>query len=130
MIDWFGRATANPLDFGVNLLNELAQHPDYAARIRSEMGKMLGTRSQAQAAAQQAEAQALQPDVEIVDQAGAVVGRTYSDKTLEKFAERIRQQTLAEVDTKYGDKFRSLDEFQQARQSQEAQERATAMATE
>jgi hypothetical protein len=114
MSDWFVRAQRDPQAFAVGLLDELAQHPQYAAQIRSELARRLGTRSGQQAPA--SEDGPPDPDVEIVDANGRVTGRTYSDQQLAKRDAYLRKQMLAEVDAKYAPHVQTLDQIRQERE--------------
>lgn len=125
MVEWYGKANMDTRGFAINLLDELLQSPEHSQAVRSELARRLGTRP-AQAAPDDGGPQA---DIEILDHEGKAVGRTYSDKALAKFAEQIRQQALAEVDTKYADKFSVLDQLRQRETHSENERAAQSFAT-
>jgi hypothetical protein len=128
MREWFGRAAADPRTFALNLLDELTQSPEHAAAVRSELARRLGTRPQ-QGTAEKAAPEAMVPEVVITDAQGQEVGRTYSDRQIAALKDQIREQTLAEVDTRYADKFSVLDQFQKREQAAQAEQQAQAFAT-
>jgi hypothetical protein len=118
MVQWFGKATADPRAFAIQLIEELSNHPDHAPAMRSELARRLGTRPQKASTDDN-----LDPDVAITDAQGNVVGRTYSDQLLAKREARLREQIQQEVDAKYASHFKTLDEFksQREREQQAAQ---------
>ena len=121
MVQWFGKATADPRAFAIQLLDELANHPEHAQTIRSELARRLGTRQQ-----KASTDDSLDPDVAITDAQGNVVGRTYSDQLLAKRETALRQQIQQELDAKYAPHLQTLDEIraERTRQQQESQAQA------
>lgn len=114
---FYQRATSDTRGFALQLLDELANHPDHAAAVRSELARRLGTRQQ-QAAPPQADD--LAPDVQITDANGNVVGRTYSDAQVAKLLARHEQQ----IEQKFAPQFQTLQQIQQERQQIAVQQQA------
>ncbi len=77
---------ADPVKFFSEKMAELQNHPVYGAQIRSTAGRTLAS----------APAQMPQADVQVVDQAGNVVGMTYSDKQQALKDDFLRQQMTGE----------------------------------
>lgn len=120
---FYQRATTDTRGFALQLLDELSNHPEHAAAVRSELARRLGTRQQA--AAPQPGAEDLQPDVQITDAAGNVVGRTYSDGQMAKLLERQRLQIQQEL----APQFQTLDEIKKERQQAVVQQQAQQFGT-
>lgn len=125
MAQWYGQAVADPRQFALNLLDELSKHPDHAPHVRSELARRLGTRQQQQAAGQSTE---IVPEVVVTDANGQEVGRTYSDRQIQQLRDQIREQTLAEIDTRYADKFSTLEQIKAREQQAQAEAQATQFA--
>lgn len=88
---WTATARAmaeNPIQFLQEFSAQLRDHPVYGPKLRSEAARMLAT---------QRSAQPPEPDVAITDEAGRVVGRTYSDAALQKRDEWLIQRVLGQV---------------------------------
>lgn len=126
MQDWFGRAAHDPRAFALDLLDELSQHPDHSAHVRSELARRLGTRA---GAAPQSEAAMPPPDMDVTDAQGNVIGKAYSDKALVKLLEQTRQQTIEAVKSELAPKFTTLDKIEQQARAQDAQAAADQMVT-
>lgn len=86
------RINQDPEQFADDYLTELENHPRYAASIRQKIAdRAAAYRSQQQAT------QPPQPDVQIVDERGQVVGMTYSDKQLPQLLAQVKADAIKEV---------------------------------
>lgn len=127
MREWFGRASADPRAFALQLVDELAQTPEHAQYLRSEMARRLGTRAKAgEASTDEAEPQ---PDIDVTDGQGNIVGKTFSDKQLAKRDEYRERQLMSRFEQQYGDRFKTLDQLQQQHEAQAAQAKADQFAS-
>lgn len=119
--NWYARAHADQRGFALGTLDELLAHPEHGPAMRSELARRLGTRQQnADATGNDLP----QPDVEITDGNGNVVGRTYSDKQLTKRDEFLTRQVMSQVDAKYAPHVKTLDEIREAREQHARQAQA------
>lgn len=125
MTAWFLRAQSDPRGFALGLLDEMTQHPEHAAAMRSELARRLGTRPVASPPADTLP----DPDVEITDGRGRVLGRTYSADLLAKRDAFLRRQMLQEVDAKYAPHLETLQTIQAERQRLDAEHQAQGFAS-
>lgn len=122
MTQWYTRAQADPRTFALSLLDELAAHPYHGPAVRSELARRLGSGSRQPK--EPAAPTMPEPDVEITDGQGRVVGRTYSSESLQKRDAFLRQQIASEMDAKYAGHFQTLDEIRTASEQYAAQTQA------
>lgn len=127
MAQWFLRAQADTRGFTLQLLDELASHPEHGPAIRSELARRLGTRPQGQSAAPDAEPM---PDVDITDANGQVVGRTFSAEALAKRDAFRESQLLQRMQQQFEPHLKTLDGIKQKEQALELKAQADAFGSD
>jgi hypothetical protein len=80
------RLNTDPIGFLNQLHEELAAHPTYSQQLRSQAGRTLASGRGA-----------IEPDIEVHDAQGRVVGRTYSDAMLARRDAALAQQIKADL---------------------------------
>lgn len=102
------RMVRDPVGFVEDFMQQLEADPRYQAEMRSRDGRRLAARRQ------QAEAnQPPQPDVEIVDANGQVVGLTYSSQQLQRRDALLKQQMMQELQQDFAQRMGPLDQMRQ-----------------
>lgn len=119
---WYLRAQTDPRAFAFTFLDELLASADHAPGVRSELARRLGSRPSGSPTVPE-------PDVEITNAQGQVVGRTYSDARLAERDAFREQQLLAQLDQRYADRFKTLDEIKTEKQGLEARRQSEAFAS-
>ena len=90
------------------LIAEMTARPTHAAAVRSLIAKSLGGGRQAPTMPE--------PDVDITDANGNVVGGTFSHKAMMQFGQAVVQQALAKVDEKYAPVVKTHEEVKSERE--------------
>lgn len=102
------RMVSDPVGFVDDFMQQLEADPRYQAEMRSRVERRLAVRRQ------QAEAnQPPQPDVEIVDAHGQVVGLTYSSQQLQRRDALLKQQMMHELQQDFAQRMGPLDQMRQ-----------------
>lgn len=123
MVQFYGQASRDPRAFALQLLDELVNSPEHAAAVRSELARRLATGTA------QAGDGLPEPDVELTDAQGRVIGRTYSDKQLALRDEFMRRQMLADIKRELQPQFQTLDALKAERETILAHQQAQTFAT-
>ena len=121
-MQWYAKYQGNPIDFLNALSNELTTHPEWGPQLRSLAAKTLAARTQQQPDAMP------QPDVEITDGQGNVVGRTYSDRALAARDEWLTKRLMAQMEEKFSPVVKTVEQVQAERAEAERKAQATTFA--
>lgn len=125
IIQMVAASKGDPMAFFAQQFADLAQHPEYAPRLRTFLGQQFGGLRQRQGQNPDPGAEALVPDVVIRDDHGQEVGRTYS---AEKIA-LLKQQWLDEVRQSLAPDLQTVKTIQQEREAAAVQTQATDFAS-
>lgn len=95
VVEKIQRANTDPVGFFRELYTDLANHPTHAQQLRSEAARLL-------ASGRSSEPANLDPDVEITDGQGRVIGRTFSDERMRALMQRTAQETREALLKEFG----------------------------
>jgi hypothetical protein len=111
----------NPLGLVAELVRDLAPHPELGPQLRSFLGQQFGALRQRSAAPVE---EPPQPDVEIRNDQGQVVGHTYSAEAQAKRETFLKRQWMQEVQQAFGPRLQTLDTIAQREADAEMQRQA------
>lgn len=110
MSAWYQRAHANPVEFALQLVDELSGNAQHAAAMRSHAARLLRAAREGQA---ESEAP-IEPGIPAYDDKGQLVGRTYTDAQIQTLLTR-------EIDKRLNPVTQELQSRKQAEQQAEQQ---------
>jgi hypothetical protein len=122
------RHQGNPLSLVDEIVQDLANHPEFGPQLNSLMARRLGSLRQ-QRQQQPAALEPPQPDIQVFDQNGQVVGHTYSDKAQAQRDAYLEQQLMAKIHQSLAPKLQTLETIQQERAHAQMQHQATTFAS-